>query len=154
MRGGTLNPKSFVKTQVQISSKVGQMKKVDKGLKDAITSLKKPNCIVGAADIVEDSKKRLTTGSIRSITPLTLKDIPPANLPRGPRSVPRIHWQMSKSWRPRKVEGQQNLNRTFHLYSRMRVVPYHYRVTYPKSKIPKHNSRLQVRRSAPYKSSG
>jgi len=123
MRGGTLNPKSFVKTQVQISLKVVQMKKEDKGLKDTITSLKKPNFIAVAANIVEDAKERLTTGSIRSITPLTLKDIPPANLPRGPRSVPRIHWQMFKSWRPRKIEGQQNLNQTFHLYSRMRVVP-------------------------------
>jgi len=148
MCGGTLKSKSVVKTQVQISLKVVQMKKEDKGLKDAVTSLKKPNFIAVAANIVEDAKGRLTTSSIRSITPLTLKDIRPANLPR-PRSVARIHWQMFKSWRPRKVEGQQNLNQTLHLYSRMTLVPrHHHSVTYPKSKIPKHNSRLQVCRSA------
>jgi len=141
-----LKSKSVVKTQVQISLKVVKMKKEDKGLKDAITSLKKPNFIAVAANIIKDAKGRLTTGSIRSITPL-IKDIRPANLPR-PRSVARIHWQMFQSWQPRKVEGQQNLNQTLHLYSRMTVVPrHHYRVTYRKSKIPKHNSRLQVCRS-------
>lgn len=88
IRGGTLNSKSFVKRQVQISSKVVQKKKVDEELKDAINALKKPNRIAVAADIVEDAKKRLATGSNRSITPLTFEDMSFANSPPGPRKVP------------------------------------------------------------------
>ncbi|KAG0636529.1 hypothetical protein HOY80DRAFT_1088321 [Tuber brumale] len=68
MHGGTLNPKGFVKRQVEIGSKV-----------DAIDTWKRSNCIAVAADIVEDAKKRHTASSNRSITLLTLKVIPSAN---------------------------------------------------------------------------
>jgi len=113
IRGGTLNSKSFVKRQVQISSKVVQKKKVDEELKDAINTLKKPNRTAVAADIVEDAKKRLATGPNRSIASLNFEDMPFANSPTGPRKVPGgllANVQvMATPKRRRTIKPQQNL---------------------------------------------
>ncbi|RPA95307.1 hypothetical protein L873DRAFT_1774663 [Choiromyces venosus 120613-1] len=96
IRGGTLNSKSFVKRQVQISSKVVQKKKVDEELKDAINALKKPNRIAVATDIVEDAKKRLTTSSNRR----------PRKVPGNPLANIQV---MATPKRRRTIKPQQKL---------------------------------------------